>query len=282
VIAVGATSLVGVALARRPGVTVVHCRTPSDGRTAPAGPSVQIEDAGEVAALVRTLAPRVVLYCHAVCDVGRCEDEPAWAEAVNVGGVRNLLAALEKDVRLVYVSSDHVFGDDGVYDEASPPAPISVYGRTRVAAEQLALAHANAVVVRAGLAVGPSHSGRAGHMDWLRYRAGARLPITIVADEARSAVWADELAERLLRIAAAEVRGVRHVPAARLQPRPELARHLMRMQGLVPRFTVALRRERPYPHLGQIELATRFSGELAAPLPAVVQAGGHVAGRATY
>ncbi len=266
ILALGATSLVGVALKGRPDVTVVHCLSPADKQRA----GVRIEDAAEVAALVRALEPAAVLYCHAVCDVGRCEDDPAWAHEINVGGVRNLLRAAGKHTRIVYVSSDHVFGGDGVYRESSTARPISTYGRTRVLAEELVRAHENSLVVRPGLAVGPSQDGRTGHMDWLRHRAQRGLPITIVADEARSAVWADQLAERLVAWTRDDARGVRHVPASRAVSRPELATHLMRMQQLAPRFSLARRAERPYPHLGRVELQSDFAGPLSAPLPSVV------------
>lgn len=270
ILVLGAASLVGVALRRRSDVVVVHCLTPRDGR-APARPrTVRVEDAAEVATLLATEAPDIVLYCHAVCDVGRCEEMTDWAYDVNVGGVANLLGAVSSRTRVVYVSSDHVFGDDGAYAEADAPRPISAYGRTRVAAEELVLRHTRALVVRPGLAVGPSENGRTGHMDWLRHRAHHGLPISIVADEGRSAVWADALAERLVQLAESAMCGVRHVPAERLVSRPELARHLMLQQGITPEFSLVCRADRPYPHLGRIELCTQFADRLAAPLPSVV------------
>jgi dTDP-4-dehydrorhamnose reductase len=267
ILAFGAASLVGVALKRRSDVTVVHCLSPADKHDS----GVRVEDPDDVAALLHTLQPDAILYCHAVCDVGRCEDEPAWAHEVNVGGIGNLLRAVGKETRVVYVSSDHIFGGDGVYRESSMARPISVYGRTRVLAEELVRAHDNSLIVRPGLAVGPSRDGRTGHMDWLRHRSQRGLPITIVADEARSAVWADHLAERLVAWTRDEARGVRHVPASRVVSRPELATHLMRLQQLPPRFSLTRRAERPYPHLGRVELQSDFSHPLSVPLPSVVE-----------
>jgi dTDP-4-dehydrorhamnose reductase len=274
VLAFGATALVGVALRRRNDVTVVHCVAPSDERRAAAGQlTVRVEDAAEVAALLDRLRPDAILYCHAVCDVGRCEEDPAWAHEINVGGVHNLLRAVGRDTRVVYVSSDHVFGNDGVYAESCPPTPISVYGRTRVLAEEAVLRHPAALVVRPGLGVGPSLNGRTGHMDWLRYRSARGLPITIVEDEARSAVWTDALAERLVQFARASVGGIRNIAASRMVSRPELARHLMSLHSLAPRFHLTRRADRPFPHLGRVELRSDFHDALARPLPSVVDGG---------
>jgi dTDP-4-dehydrorhamnose reductase len=271
VVAFGATALVGVALGRRADVTVVHCVAPADNGSATGGqPTVRVEDAADVATLLDRLRPEAVLYCHAVCDVGRCEEDPAWAHEINVGGVRNLLGAVSRDTRVVYVSSDHVFGTDGTYTEASAPRPISVYGRTRVLAEELVLQHPASLIVRPGLAVGPSLNGRTGHMDWLRYRSARGLPITIVEDEARSAVWTDALAERLVQLALDSARGVRHVAASRIVSRPELARHLMSLQNIAPAFQITRRANRPFPHLGRVELRSDARDALALPLPSVV------------
>ena len=81
------------------------------------------------------------------------------------------------------------------------PCPISVYGRTRVEAEAMVLARPGSLVIRVGLAIGPSPNGRTGHWDWLRYRIGKNLPVTIVHDEYRSVVWAHDLALRVMRMA---------------------------------------------------------------------------------
>ena len=271
VLALGATSLVGVALRRRAEVTIVHCVAPVDKPQTDGRLTVRVEDAADMAALLERLRPQSILYCHAVCDVGRCEEDPAWAHEINVGGVQNLLRAVSPDTRVVYVSSDHVFGTDGRYTESCTPRPISVYGRTRVLAEELVLQRPNSLVVRPGLAVGPSLNGRTGHMDWLRYRSARGLPITIVEDEARSAVWADALAERLVKCALDTACGIRNIPATRLVSRPELARHLLALQNLAPAFDVTNRAARPFPHLGRVELRSVYDDPLSAPLPSVVE-----------
>lgn len=223
-------------------------------------------DVDAVAALVTRYDPEIVLYCDAVCDVPKCEKNPSWARAINVSNFELLLAQLEPQTRLVYVSSDHVFGGDGIYDEQSPVAPISVYGETRIEAEALVSKRPGALLIRVGLPVGRSLDGRTGHLDWLRYRHGKGLPITIIHDELRSAIWADQLAKRVLELAESDVTGCRHVVATRPVMRPDLAVALMASMGLPPAFDVASRAAQPYPHLGQVELATVYDDLLAQPL----------------
>jgi hypothetical protein len=110
--------------------------------------------------------------------------------------------------------------------------------------------------------------GRSGFLDWLIIgRRG--LPVTvIVTSHARS--WADDLAARILGLAASGIDGLRHIPAARVVSRPELARHLLRLRGIEPRFAVGTRADQSVPHLGKVEIATIYTDDYAKALSAVV------------
>ena len=263
----GATSILGYQLARRYPESLIPFITPHRRASVMAHwPVLQLQDRAWIDGVMNKHKPDVLIYCHAVCDVSKCEASPDWAWMINVQQLANVLAALPSRTRLVYVSSDHVFGGDGSYDEQWPTCPISVYGRTRVAAENLVLDRVNSLVVRIGLPIGASSDGRTGHLDWLRYRSKRNLPITIVHDEYRSAVWAADLAERIMALAASPVNGVCHITATRAVSRVELANHLLADMSLPPEFRKEGRRQRSAPHLGRVELATLHRGLLFEPL----------------
>jgi dTDP-4-dehydrorhamnose reductase len=250
----GATSILGHSLARQFPERVEPYGTPGDG----------------AGALFEQHAPDILIYGHAVCDVPKCEGSPEWAHRINVGHVRQVLAALPAQTRMVYVSSDHVFGGDGIYDEEAEPCPISVYGRTRVDAERLVLQRSGSLVIRVGLPIGPSVNGRTGHWDWLRYRSDRNFPITIVSDEYRSAVWADHLACRVLQLADSSAVGIRHVATTRVASRIELANHLLSLLDRPAGYSTETRRQRATPHLGHVELATVYKDALSSPLISVL------------
>lgn len=268
----GATSILGFNLARTFSDKVLPFITPSNNaRSVSQWPALNLGDSGWAAALFEQHEVAVLLYCHAVCDVPRCEIAPGWAREINIDYLARVIDALPQKTRLVYVSSDHVFGGDGVYDERSSPCPISVYGETRVTAEQMVLARSGSLVLRVGLAIGPSPNGRTGHWDWLRYRTERNLPMTIVHDEYRSVVWAKDLAVRVMELAESTEIGLRHIPATRVLSRVELAHHLMSRFGLAANFDYESRHERSAPHLGRVELASVYRGELFEPLPSVIE-----------
>jgi dTDP-4-dehydrorhamnose reductase len=79
--------------------------------------------------------PDLVLHAAAWTNVDAAEEDPVGAERVNVVGTQNVVAL---GAPVVYFSTDYVF--DGAkrtpYLESDEPAPLSVYGRTKLAGER--------------------------------------------------------------------------------------------------------------------------------------------------
>lgn len=268
----GATSMLGWSiLAAAPAPVTAFCNGHTRKPPARIDRGIDLDDPVAMFALFAAERPRLIIHCAGVCDVEMCEQSPDFAYSVNVDGTQLLIDHAPPEARIVYCSSDHVFsGDGGPYDEASPTDPVSVYGRTRVAAERLIAARPNSLIIRTGLWIGPSATGRHGHLDWLRYRHRRQLPMTVVADELRSAMWAADAAHRVWELARSELTGVRHVVATRVVSRPELAAYLVERYAIGAKLAVHYRRDRRAPHLGRVELATRYRDALARPLPSVV------------
>jgi dTDP-4-dehydrorhamnose reductase len=163
----GATSMLGWSILHAAPVPLTSfCN--SHTRRFPAGVErgIHLDDPLAMYELFAGEQPRLIIHCAGVCDVEKCEQSPDFAYSVNVDGTQLLLDHAPAAARIVYCSSDHVFsGDTGPYDETSPTDPLSVYGKTRVAAERLIAARPNTLIIRTGLWIGPSATGRNGHLD---------------------------------------------------------------------------------------------------------------------
>jgi len=271
----GATSMLGYQLASRfPQSLHPYISQGNRARSVGHWPSLKLDNPNWIQELFQRVQPNILLYCHAVCDVAKCEAHPKWAHEINVQHVRRVVAALPDHTKLVYVSSDHVFGGDGVYTEESVTCPISVYGQTRVDAEQQVLRRAGSLIIRTGLGIGDSHNGRTGHHDWLQYRLQHNLPVTIICDEYRSAVWIHELAQRVMDLAKSSEAGIRHLSATRAVSRVELANYLMKHMKVAGAFNVESRHQQHAPHIGHVELASLHQGKLFQPLRSVLEGRG--------
>jgi dTDP-4-dehydrorhamnose reductase len=149
--------------------------------------------------------PGLVLHAAAWTRVDDAEADPEGAAAVNVAGTRNVAAL---GAPLVYFSTDYVF--DGrkraPYVESDPPAPLSVYGRTKLEGE---LAAGEAWIVRSSWLFGPT-----GH-NFVRtiLRLGSeRDEVRVVDDQVGSPTYVGHLAAATRRIVELP-RGLRHVAA---------------------------------------------------------------------
>ena len=100
--------------------------------------TVDIGDASSVDAVVDRIAPALIINAAAYTAVDKAESEPALAYAVNRDGPAHLAAACaRRAIPLLHVSTDYVFDGrkSGAYDEDDPPAPLGVYGASKLAGD---------------------------------------------------------------------------------------------------------------------------------------------------
>ena len=143
-----------------------------------------LADADALRALVRRVAPDVIVNPAAYTAVDKAESDEATARAVNavapaiLGEEGAKLGAL-----VLHYSTDYVFDGtkQGAYTENDVPAPQSVYGRTKLEGEQgLAAANPRHLILRTSWVVG-AHGGN--FAKTMLRLAGEREKLTVVADQ---------------------------------------------------------------------------------------------------
>jgi dTDP-4-dehydrorhamnose reductase len=98
-----------------------------------------VEDSAAVDGAVAQARPDWLINCAGYTKVDQAETEPERAHLVNAIGPTQLAAAARHaGARLLHLSSDYVFDGhaERPYREHDAPAPLSVYGRTKLAGEQ--------------------------------------------------------------------------------------------------------------------------------------------------
>lgn len=103
--------------------------------------SLDITNLKEVEEFVYLNKPDVIINCAAYTAVDKAEAEEELARKINADGPRNLaIAASKNNCKLVHISTDYVFGGDlsleEIYKEDDPKAPVTAYGRTKLAGEE--------------------------------------------------------------------------------------------------------------------------------------------------
>ncbi len=199
--------------------------------------ALDITDEGAVHAACAAFAtgaePGLVVNAAAYTDVEGAEDDPLGAYSVNERGAGHLAtAARSAGLGFAHVSTDFVFDGEkaGPYRENDVPAPLSVYGASKLAGERAVLAvHPDALVVRTAWvfgAPGPSFPTK------ILALAQSRPSLRVVEDEVGSPTYAVDLAAGLLDLVAAGAHGLIHLAASGSCSRVELARETLRLVGL--------------------------------------------------
>jgi dTDP-4-dehydrorhamnose reductase len=177
---------------------------------------LDITDPDAVESVVHAARPDVVFNCAAYTNVDGCETNVETAFAVNGEGAGNVArAAAGAGAWIVHVSSDYVF--DGAkrepYVESDAPAPLSQYGRSKLAGERaVAQAAPNGhTIVRSSWLFG-AH-GPCFPSTILRL-AGERDQLSVVDDQVGCPTFTARLAEALLALSAERPVGIVHVAAA--------------------------------------------------------------------
>jgi dTDP-4-dehydrorhamnose reductase len=100
--------------------------------------------------LLEDLNPDAIVHSAALTAVDFCEANPEKARGANVELTLLLrdFAQLRKR-KLIYISTDYVFpGETNGYTEESPTKPINVYGKTKLAGEQIVNPLENHLILR--------------------------------------------------------------------------------------------------------------------------------------
>jgi dTDP-4-dehydrorhamnose reductase len=202
------------------------------------------EDRDELARLFDKHQFRSVLDAAGNCALRACELDRDRAFRINVDGVRNLLEVVRtREVRLVHLSSDLVYSGDRTpeqgagrgYVETDPVDPVTFYGQTMVASEQLVEEFVpSACSLRISLPMGVSFSGHAGAIDWIQSRFKKFRPATLYYDEFRTPTYTDCLNALYETLLSNRLAGLFHGGAPRRTSLYEIGQVVNRVGGYSP------------------------------------------------
>lgn len=192
-------------------------------------------DLAQRAQVERALAdsmPDAVVHLAAIARADAVLRDPERARLVNVEATSLLADWCERhDRRFLYISTDLVFdGRAAPYREGDAPAPLMLYGRTKMEGER----HVGprGLVVRPPLMYGPSRTGAPSAFDQTIAALREGRPQTFFRDEYRTPLAYDTAAKALARLVASPCVGVLHLGGPERVSRHDLVRRVAEALGL--------------------------------------------------
>lgn len=182
-------------------------------------PELDLEQPLSVLPALANAKPDIIVSAAAYTAVDQAELEPDKAYAVNAGGAGAVArAATDLGVPIIHLSTDYVFDGKklGGYGEHDAPAPLSVYGASKLAGEQeIKATTPDHVILRIGWLYSPFGKNflkamieQAERVDRIRVVADQRGGPTSALDLALVIL---DLARRLQRDPEPELRGLFHL-----------------------------------------------------------------------
>lgn len=176
---------------------------------------LDVTDAAAVEKKLEQERPGVVVNCAAWTDVDGAEESEPAATEINGAGAGNVAAAAAAvGASVVYVSSDYVFdGSKGSpYVETDQTAPLSAYGRSKLAGEEAtAAANKRHFVVRSAWLFG---IGGPNFVETMLRLASDHGEVLVVRDQVGSPTYTWHLAYGIVRLIEGVEFGIHHMAAA--------------------------------------------------------------------
>lgn len=194
-------------------------------------PCYDITDPG-VVACIAAFGPQLVVNSAAYTNVDGAEKEPDLAFKVNAIGAKNVaLGARAAGAAIMHVSTNEVF--DGSrrdsYREWDAPNPISVYARSKAAAEHIIRDLAmDFYIIRVAWLFGPG-----GNNFVTKILAGAARygALRVSSDEFGNPTYAPDVAAAMARLAETKHYGIYHLTNSGFCSRYEFALEALRLAG---------------------------------------------------
>ncbi len=195
-------------------------------------PDHDITNRDGVIALVRDVAPNLIINAAAMTDVDGCARDPALAYRANGLGPQNLaLAAADVGAEMLQVSTNEVFDGRATapYHEWHTTNPINAYGLSKLAGEW----YTQRLLTRFYI-VRASWFYAAGGRNFphrIIQLADERGRLRVVTDEVGSPTYVDDLAAAIAQLITTHAYGIYHLVNEGQASRYEFACEILRISG---------------------------------------------------
>lgn len=199
--------------------------------------------------------PDYVLNFAAFTNVDKCETEKELCWNANVNALEYLAKyCVPTNSQLIHISSDYVFdGKNGPYSENDLPNPISYYGRSKLAGENVIKRfNIPSTIIRTNVLFGATKHGRPDFVKWVVDSLKKKNKINIVTDQYNNPTFLDDFSLMIKTIIDESRTGLYHIGGSEQLNRFEFTKKItdyfsLDFELVTPILTEALNQPAPRP-----------------------------------
>ena len=195
---------------------------------------IDLCDFEALVSVVVRLRPSWIVHCAAATNVDWCQNHPEETFRDNVAATKNVARAAGMcDARMVYISTDAVYGDgSGPHSETEPARPLNVYAQSKWEGEQAAQNEIGSALILRTTLYGWNAQNKTSLAEWVlsQLRGGKTVPGFV--DVMFNPLLANDLAEVIVSLMDRECSGVYNVAGSESCSKFEFATGLAKIFGL--------------------------------------------------
>ena len=195
---------------------------------------LDVSDKQEVRSVLDEIEPDVIINTAAMTNVDQCETDREAAWRANVVSVENLVQSAKLiGAHLIHISTDYVFdGRNGPYIEMDRPNPVSYYGRTKLASENvIRTSGISNTIIRTMILYGAGYNVKINFALWVLKSLIDGKPIRVVDDQIGNPTLAEDLAFGIIKVVELGRSGLYHISGTDLVSRYDFALDLAEVFG---------------------------------------------------
>lgn len=190
--------------------------------------SLDLNSLPELTKIFDSIKPNLVIHCAGNINMELCEKYPELAYAANAKCTENIAQLCGDKIKLVYISTDQVYGNDINHSEYnSNLLPINQYGKTKFIGENLAMEYSkDCIIIRTNIFGWNVKPGRVSSAEWMYHSLKNDKPITLFTDYTFSPIYTKILGEIILQLVKNDFSGVINVGSSEPCTKYEFGIHL--------------------------------------------------------
>jgi len=200
--------------------------------------------AHDVDQLINKIRPDWIIHNAAMSKPNDCHFNREECILQNVTATRNIVnAALKTNAKLLYMSTDFVFGENGPHNEEDIPAPLNFYGESKLMAEEI-IKNSNLdwIIIRPVLIYGKQLTGTSNSfLHWVKNSLENNTPIKVVNDQFRTPTAVSDICKGIYQAIMRDARGIFHLAGNEIltpyQMATMLAKHFQLDESLITPVT---------------------------------------------
>jgi len=191
------------------------------------------------------IKPDIIIHCAGLINVDGCEKAPGLAYGSNVIITENIAKVCHNDTKLVYISTDQVYGNTDDHSETNGELQqVNQYGKTKYLGEQKVEEHCpDCIIIRTNIFGWNAKSSKVSSAEWIYYSLKKGKEITLFFDYTFSPIYTEYLGEIIMQLVGIDFSGVINIgspsPCSKFDFGTQLAEEFRFDKSLVSKGSIA-------------------------------------------